>query len=211
MKIALIEDEIYLNDAIKMLLEYEDGFYVDSYKNIKDFLKNIKEHYDLIIADINLPDGNFLQELAKYKIAENSKVIIISSYGELENLKKAFDLGAEDFIKKPFEYEELILRIKRLFKTKKTKITENILYDPESKMLITPKEKSFLTKKEAKLLELLLNNKGKFVPIETISNHVWNEKTSPNTIAALVKRLRAKLNDKSLIISKREIGYMLKG
>jgi DNA-binding response OmpR family regulator len=211
MKIALIEDEIYLNDAIKMLLEYEDDFYVDSFKNLKDFLKNMNKHYDLIIADITLPDGNFLQELAKYKLAEKTKTIIISSHSEIENIKKAFNLGAEDFIKKPFEYEELLLRIKRLFKTKRTQIAKNIYYEPESKMLITPKEKNFLTKKEAKLLELLLENKNKFVSLESISNHVWDEKTSSNTIAALVKRLRAKLNNKSLIISKREIGYMLKG
>jgi len=210
MKIALIEDENFLSEAIKILLELEN-FEVETFKNLKEFLKKINDHYDIIIADITLPDGNFLEELSKYKkIGEETKVIIISAHGEIDNIKRAFALGAEDFIKKPFECEELILRLKKLFKTKKTKISDKIFYDPDSKSVIKTDNKIILTKKEAKLLELLLSNRGKFVTFDTISNAVWNEKTANNTIAALVKRLRNKLGDKNLIISKREIGYMLK-
>jgi len=209
MKIALIEDEIHLNEAIKILLELEN-YEVHSYKNIKEFLKDSENDFDIIIADISLPDGNFLQEIAKHKkISEDTKIIIMSAHSELENIKKAFDLGAEDFIKKPFECEEIVLRVKKLFKNHKTKLADNLYYDPEAKMIITKDSKEILTKKEAMLLELLIKNRGKFVSFETISSMIWNEPVTSNTIAALVKRLRQKLKNKDLITSKREIGYML--
>jgi len=209
MKIALIEDEVNLNEAIKIMLELED-YDVHSYKNIREFLKDSENNFDIIIADISLPDGNFLQEIAKHKkISEDTKVMIMSAHGELDNIKKAFDLGAEDFIKKPFEPEEIVLRVKKLFKNHRTKLADNIYYDPESKTVITPDSKEILTKKEAMLLELLIKNRGKFVSFETIASVIWNEPVTSNTIAALVKRLRQKVGDKNLITSKREIGYML--
>jgi len=210
MKIALIEDEVYLNDAIKTLLKFEN-FEVDSFYSVREFLKHLNQKYDVIIADISLPDGNFLQEIAKHKyIGDDTKIIIISAHSELENIKKAFNLGAEDFLKKPFDCEELILRIKKLFRIKKTKLSNNIYYDPESKTIITPEGKEILTKKEAMLLEVLLNNRGRFVSFETLINAIWGKPVSSNTIAALIKRLRQKLRNKEIITSKREIGYMLK-
>jgi len=209
MRIALIEDENYLNDAIKELLRCEN-YEVDSFNSLKDFLKKSNLDYDVIIADISLPDGDFLQELSKHKaIGNETKIIIMSAHSEIDNIRKAFNLGAEDFLKKPFEPEELLLRLDKIFKTKKTKLDENLFYDPESKSIIFNEEKEILTKKEAALLELLIKNKGRFVSFETISHVVWEEKVPSNTIAALVKRLRNKLKNKSLIISKREIGYML--
>jgi len=211
MKIALIEDEVLLNETIKTLLELE-GFDVDSYESAKEFLKNSQnKRYDVIIADIALPDANFLQEIEKHKkLLDDSKVIIISAFSSLEYIKKAFELGADDFLKKPFESEELILRIKKLFKIKKTKLSDDVYYDPEAKSIITKDGMEPLTKKEAALLELLIKNRGKYISFDTLTYAVWGESVSSNTIAALVKRLRQKIKDKSLITSKREIGYMLK-
>jgi len=206
MKIALIEDDKNLHFAIKNLLELEN-YKTDSFYSIKDFLKT-DSIFDIIIADISLPDGNFLEEMKKHpSIKKDSKFIIISAHTEIENIKKAFNLGAIDFVKKPFEIEELILRIERFTQKEDfIQITENFLFYPKEYLLKYNNQITSLTKKEAKLLELLINKKT-YVTFKEIENYVWNEPITPNTLAATVKRLRKKLPKKDLIISKRNLGY----
>lgn len=207
MKIAILEDEKFLNDAIAMLLEME-GYEVVSFYNLKSFLKN-SEIFDVIIADISLGDGNFLNEMKKRNLTEKGKIIIISSYTDIKNIKTAFNLGADDFIKKPFEPEEILIRIKKLYNLNSIKIDSGIFYDKNTKKLIINNENIELTHKESMLLELLLDNKNRFLPVAEISLYIWNEYVSENTVAALIKRLRQKLGKKDLIVSKREIGYKL--
>lgn len=207
MKIAILEDEKFLNDAIAMLLEME-GYEVVSFYNLKSFLKN-SEIFDVIIADISLGDGNFLDEMKKRNLTKNGKIIIISSYTDIKNIKTAFNLGADDFIKKPFEPEEILIRIKKLYNINRIKIDDGIFYDKNTKEIIINNENIELTHKESMLLELLLDNKNRFLPVAEISLYIWNEYVPENTVAALIKRLRQKLGKKDLIVSKREIGYKL--
>ena len=206
MNIALIEDDKNLHFAIKNLLELEK-YKTYSFYSIKEFLKNDK-NFDIVIADISLPDGNFLEELKKHpSIKKNSKFIVISGYTEIENIKKAFNLGAVDFIKKPFDIEELILRIERFSKKEDyIKIKENFLFYPKEYIIKFNDEIINLTEKETKLFELLLHKKT-FVTFEEIENYVWDEPITPNTLAATVKRLRKKLPKKDMIVSKRNLGY----
>jgi two-component system OmpR family response regulator len=207
MKIAIIEDEVYLNEAISTLLEME-GYEVVSFYNLKSFLKN-SEIFDVIIADISLGDENFLDEMKKRNLTEKGKIIIISSYTDIKNIKTAFNLGADDFIKKPFEPEEILIRIKKLYNINRIKIDDGIFYDKNTKEIIINNENIELTHKESMLLELLLDNKNRFLPVSEISLYIWNEYVPENTVAALIKRLRQKLGKKDLIVSKREIGYKL--
>ncbi|GAX87788.1 two-component system, OmpR family, response regulator [Lebetimonas natsushimae] len=207
MKIAVIEDETFLNDAISTLLEME-GYKIYSFYNLKDFLKD-DNTYNVIIADIALGDGNFLEEMKKRNLIDKGKIIIISSHSDIKNIKTAYNLGADDFIKKPFEPEEILIRIKKLYNLNRIKIDSGIFYDKNTKELIINNENIELTHKESMLLEVLLKNKHRFLSTAEIALHIWNEYVPDNTIAALVKRLRKKLGKKDLIISKREIGYKL--
>ncbi|MEO1927304.1 MAG: response regulator transcription factor [Nautiliaceae bacterium] len=211
MKIAVLEDEKNLNDALTIYLESE-GYEVKSFYSLKEFFSSIKNYQDidLIIADVLLPDGNFLQELKKYPhLAQNVKVIIISAKTDIENIKKAFNVGAEDFIKKPFDYEEIILRINKIFHLKKQKITDNIYYDFNSKALIKNGRNILLTKKESKLLELFLKNRGQILSPDYLINAIWEEPVPKNTLTVLIKRIREKIGKKGIIISKRDLGYIL--
>jgi len=211
MKIILIEDEETLNYALKMFLENE-GFNVTSFYDIQSFLahKNNLQDINLIIADISLPDGNFLEEIKKHpEITKKTKVFIISGQTEIENIKKSFNLGAEDFIKKPFDYEEILLRINKIFNHKEKQISDNVFYDYDSKSIIKNNKKITLTKKEALLLELFLKNKGKLLDSETIMYEIWGDIVEKNTLVVLIKRLREKLGEKNLIISKRDLGYIM--
>ncbi len=206
MKIALIEDDKNLHLAIKNLLELEN-YKIESFYSIKEFLKT-DNIFDIIIADISLPDGNFLEEMRKHpSIKKDSKFIIISGHTKIENIKKAFNLGAIDFVKKPFEIEELILRIERFSKKEDfIQLTNDLFFYPNEYLLKHKDKNISLTEKEAKLLELLINKKT-FVTFKEIENYVWNEPITPNTLAATVKRLRKKLPKKDMIISKRNLGY----
>jgi len=210
MQIVVIEDEESLNDAISIFLESE-GYKVLSFYNLKSFLSSIDDmNPQLILADISLPDGNFLEEMKKHPyIVKDAKVMIISGQTEIENIKKAFNLGAEDFIKKPFDYEEIILRINKLFNEKASKITQNIYYDFESKTLIKNHEKILLSKKESDILELFLRNRGKVLTPQYIIDTIWGEYVQLNTLTVMIKRIREKIGDKNVIVSKRNVGYVM--
>jgi DNA-binding response OmpR family regulator len=212
LKIVILEDEKDLNYAISLILEAEE-FRIYSYYTLKEFLQNFEKiDPDLILADITLPDGNFLEEMKKHpQRFERYKIIVMSSYTEIENIKKAFELGAEDFIKKPFDYEEIILRINKIFKPKKIiYIDDDIKYNYEEKLLIKKAKVINLTKRESDLLELFLNNEGKILSSDFIISHIWQEYVPKNTLNVLVKRLREKLGKKDLIINKRELGYIFR-
>ncbi|GAB6074062.1 response regulator transcription factor [Nautilia lithotrophica] len=211
MKIIVIEDEETLNDALTMFLESE-GYDVNSYYDLKSFFSSIYDYLDadLIIADISLPDGNFLQEMKKFpKISQKTKVMIISGQTEIENIRKAFNLGAEDFIKKPFDYEEILLRINKMFTKKNQKIINGVYYDFDSKALIKNNEKILLSKKESLTLELFLKNRGKILSPEYIMQEVWGEIVENNTLTVMIKRVREKIGDKKAIVSKRDLGYIM--
>ena len=206
MKIAIIEDENLIRDTLTELLSTE--YEVKSFKSIKEFLTN-DTYFDVIIGDINLPDGNLLNEISKRpKLIENSLLIVISGMGHIENIKKSFELGAVDFLKKPFEFEELLIRINRFTKKRNIKLSDNIYYSPAQKSLIVDGKTIELSAKEIKFLELLIEKKDSYVSFKEIENKVWNEPILPNTLAALVKRLRKKIG-KDLIESKRYLGYKL--
>ena len=206
MKIAIIEDEELIRESLKELLELQ--FQTDTFKTIKEFLKN-DQTYDIIIGDINLPDGNLLEELKKHpNMVKDSLLIIISGMTDIENIKKSFEIGALDFIKKPFEFEELLVRINRFIKKNDIQLSENIYYSPSKKILKVNGEIVDLTFKESKFLELLIEKKGAYATFEEIESYVWGEPIVPNTLAALVKRLRKKLK-KDIIESKRYLGYRL--
>jgi len=211
MKIILIEDEESLNIALSMFLKSE-GYDVYSFSDLTTFFEKFKQiKPDLIISDISLPDGNFLEEIKKYPELDYIKLMVISGNTEINNIKNAFNLGAEDFIKKPFDYEELAIRIKKIFKNQNEiiEINETIKYDKTNKNLLIEDKIIPLTKKESQLLEILLRNKGKIVSNHALMNLLWEDSVNLNTLNVLVKRLRKKLGNKNIIKTKRDLGYII--
>ena len=211
MKIVLIEDEESLNIPLSIFLR-SLGFEVYSFSNLSDFINGYKKIVpDLIISDISLPDGNFLEELEKRPDLSYVKTLIITGHSNIEYMKKAFNLGAEDFLRKPFDYEELSLRINKIFRDRKKEIEikKDLLYDLENKRIIKNKEEIPLSKKEFMLLELLLRNRGRVLSHKILIDYIWDEDVSVNTLNVLVKRLREKLGDKNIIKTKRDLGYVI--
>lgn len=211
MKIFLLEDDYSLNETIKEMLEM-NNHKINSFYDGEVAYENIFNNYDLYILDINIPSLNGLEILKSIKnMSTKTKVIMISANINIETIKEAYNLGCDDYLKKPFDVEELILKVEKLDK-KDTEIflDENIYFSPITSELYIDSQKVELTKREKDLLVLLLDNKGKTISYENIENFVYQgESKSSNAIRSLLKRLRKKL-PKDLIQNSIEEGYFIK-
>lgn len=210
MKIFLLEDDYSLNEAIKEIIELENHC-VDNFYAGDAAFNNISNNYDLYILDINTPNIDGLELLKAIKsINLKTKVIMISANINIELMKKAYDLGCDDYLKKPFNLEELIFKINRYEqKNKIIYLDKDITFNLSKKELIINNQIIDLTKNEKNLLTLLIENKGIKVSHEQIENFVYDGVSkSSDAIRSLVKRLRKKLT-KELICNSLEEGYYI--
>ena len=211
MKIFLLEDDYSLNASIKEMLETED-FIVDSFYEGDIAYENIIGDYELYIFDINVPniDGLYLLEHIK-NINPNSKVIIISANINIDKIKEAYLKGCDDYIKKPFDIEELLLKINKYIQRSNIVILdENLYFNKKEKTLFLENNELILTKNEKALLILLINNRGKKVNSTQIEDYVYDRVAkSSDAIRSLVKRLRKKIS-KNIILNSLDEGYYIK-
>ncbi len=211
MKIFLLEDDYSLNEAIKEIIQLENHSVENFYDGETAFSK-ISNDFDLYILDINIPNINGLEILKQIKqINPKTKVIIISANINIDLIREAYTLGCDDYIKKPFDIEELLFKINR-YEKKDTIIylDINITFNTISKELIINNKTVELTKNEKNLLFLLVDNLNNKISYEQIENFVYEgtSKTS-DAIRSLVKRLRKKL-PKDLISNSLDEGYYIK-
>ncbi|QQE46462.1 Glycopeptide resistance-associated protein R [Peptoniphilus harei] len=217
-KIFLVEDDKVIAEEIKRHLEfwnYEIKI-AEDFQNIFDEFKNF--HPDLVLMDVTLPFYNGYHWCKI--IRKNSKVpiLFISAADENLNLIMAMDLGADDYLTKPFELDLLQIKIRALLRRAYEYIeTRNILYKDISldcdKMIISRENKEIeLTKNEFKILEILLEKPGKVVNRDEIIDKIWQSDSyiDDNTLTVNVMRLRKKLEDINifdLIKTKKGVGY----
>lgn len=211
MKILVLEDNENLCNFIKTSLEKE-GYVVDTFYDGKDALEVLNNGYSCFILDINVAsiDGiSILKTIRMY--SKNIPVIIISSNHELEKIQVSYELGCDDYLKKPFLMYELIQKVKKLCQIKQQifNFTNNFFYDYDNRNLQGPKGEIKLAKKEILFLELLCKNPTRIFTFEEIENYVWEgEETTLINIRGLIKRLRKKIPEKAINIVK-GIGYKL--
>ena len=218
MKIFLLEDDLELNKIIKSSLE-EYGFFVDSFfEGYSAVSKALNNKYDIYILDINVPgfDGYEILKLIK-KNSETLPVIMISAALDIKNISKAYDLGCNDYLKKPFELEELLLRIKYLIKnTYNNDIDKDIIdlkygftFCLNNQRLYKFKHEIILTHKEKLFLTLLIQNINNTITIEMIHDYVWDGKeVEAVSIRSILHKLQKKLKN-GMILNIRGIGYKL--
>ena len=211
MKIFLLEDDYSLNESIKEMLETE-SYIVHSYYDGNIAYENIIDDYCLYIFDVNVPniDGLYLLEHIK-TINKNSNVIIMSANINIDKIKEAYKKGCDDYIKKPFDIQELLLKINKY--TKKSYLTildQNLYFDKIERKLFSNNIEIELTKNEKNLLFLLINNIENKVSYTQIEDFVYGrESKSSDAIRSLVKRLRKKL-PKDIILNSLDEGYYIK-
>lgn len=181
MKLLIVEDEIELLNTTCGYLQNED-FVCESALNFFEAEdKLISYNYDVVILDINLPDGNGL-DLLKF-IKEKSPetgVLIVSAKDSLDDRLKGLDLGADDYITKPFHLAELNSRVNSLLRRRKYEGNNNIIYqeieiDPVAKTVVANEVTLDLTKKEYFLLLYFITNKNRVLTKEAIAEHLWGD------------------------------------
>lgn len=221
MRILIIEDEKQLINVISRRLK-EEGYAVDKAMDGKTGL-NFAEavNYDCIILDIMLPgiDGFYiLKRLRARKIS--TPVLILTAKDTVTDKVTGLDSGADDYISKPFSFDELLARIRALLRRKEDK-KENILtigdltLDPISREVHRGEDLIQLTSKEYSILDYLLRNSGKVLTKSQIAEHVWNYdfEYNSNIVEVYIRYLRKKLDDdykNKLIHTVRGAGYVLK-
>ena len=218
MKIFLLEDDFALNKIIKLSLQNK-GFFVDSftdgYKAVDVILNST---YDLYILDLNVLgfDGHKVLEFIR-KDYLNVPIIMISAEIDIENIKKSYALGCNDYIKKPFDFEELYLRIQyhlsHIKKDENNDFLVDLGYDFSFNLLEQTLHKSNfeieLTSKEKLLLSLLVKNINNTVTNEMIHEYVWDSKEMEAvSMRTIVHKLKKKLKN-GMIVNLRGIGYKL--
>jgi len=221
MKILVVEDEKKVASFLKKGLEQE-YYSVDVTFDGKDGLKlALSNEYDVIILDIMLPllDGiSILREIRKEKI--ETPILLLTAKDTIKDKVYGLDSGADDYLPKPFAFEELLARVRALLRRNekiKTIIlsADDLLLDTQTHKVTRNDKEIFLTPKEYSILEYLLRNKNKIVSRMKLTEHVYEYQFDPNTniIDVYINKLRNKIDrgfDHQIFYTVRGIGYLIK-
>ena len=221
MKILVVEDEKDLNRVITKHLK-KNNYSVDSCFDGEQALDYVLYgEYDLIITDIMMPKIDGYELIKQLRVKANSTpVIMLTAKDSLDDKILGLDSGADDYIVKPFEFDELLARIRVLMRRNYGFATniiqvDDVVLDISKKQVTRSSESIVLTGKEYEVLEYLFKNKTGIISREQILNHVWDydyEGVS-NIIDVIVKNIRKKLDvgsKKPIIHTKRGLGYFVK-
>ncbi len=216
--ILLVED----NESIIMGLEYlliQEGYQPCTARTLREAEELIREHTpDLVLLDVSLPDGNGFTFCREIRKNDNCPVIFLTASEDEADVVRGFDLGAEDYIIKPFRNRELISRIKRvLLRSGKGNILlkcGDIVLNLETGKVCRAGRELNLTKLEYRILSLMMTYPGKLFAREEILAGIWDLSgnfVNDNTLSVTMKRIREKLDDAEgeIIRTVRGIGYRL--
>lgn len=221
MKILLVEDEVKLAHAIKRALELQ-GYAVDAVNNGREGLDlAIGEEFNLIILDVMLPEIDGIEICKKVREAGiHTPIMMLTAKGQITDKVTGLDVGADDYVVKPFSFEELFARVRALARRPKQLHDEvlgvgDLTLDPRTFTVIRGEKQLSLSAKEFSLLEYLLRNKNTVLTKEQIISQVWHYDSDvlPSTIEVHVKHLRDKIDREgtaSVIHTIRGRGYTIK-
>ncbi len=221
MKILIVEDEPKTGEYLRQGLT-EAGFVTDLARNGTDGLHHLSEwQYDLVILDVMLPGINgwqILQIMRQRKL--QTPAIFLTARDQVDDRIKGLELGADDYLIKPFSFAELLARVRTILKRRRTENEPTMLQVDDLKLDLLRRRASRggkrveLTAKEFGLLELLMRRQGEVLPRSLIASHVWdmNFDSDTNVIEVAMRRLRTKIDEAhqvKLIKTVRGMGYVL--
>ncbi len=203
MKFLIVEDNAKLLEAIPETLESEK-YLCETSLNFQDAHEKIfLYNYDILIVDINLPDGSGLELIKEIKKQNSSTgIIVISARNSLDNKIEGLDLGADDYITKPFDMAELVARVKALLRRRNFSGNSNVTFngitiDTTSREVFADQQKIELTKSEYDILLFFFSNPGRTLTKEGIAEHIWGDNMdladSFDFIYSHIKNLRKKI------------------
>jgi len=222
MRILLIEDNPSLASSIAIGLKNND-FTVDSFMTAGDSEAALETvDYDAVILDLCLPDGDGLDLLRTSRNRGNSvPVLILTGCDSVEERIKGLDCGADDYLLKPFDMDELMARIRALLRRPGgilgiTLTSGNISFDTTSREVCIKNKPISISRRELEVLELLMRRRGRVVPKNVLEEKIYGfgEETASNSVEALISRLRKRLTKvgaSTEIHTLRGVGYLLAG
>jgi len=220
MRVLLVEDDNRIAAFVAKGLR-ENSYAVDiaSDGDEATYMASINS-YDIFILDINLPKKDGFDVCSELRESGNKKpILMLTARDALDDRISGLDIGADDYLTKPFEFRELLARVRALLRRQNEIrppqiVISDLQIDTSSRTVHRGGRQIELTTKEYSLIEFLAINKGKVVGREEISEHVWDDTFDPfsNLIEVYIKRLRTKLDegfDVQLIQTRRGTGYIL--
>lgn len=221
MNVFLLEDDEAIGIGLKYSLENE-GYTVTIATSVKSAFEIInKEKFALYILDLTLPDGSGYDVCKKIKSIGNFPVIFLTAYDDEVNVVMGLELGADDYISKPFRVKELIARIKsvlRRYNRESKGIIKigNVLINTNKATVFKNGQEVILTAMEYKLFLILLNNRGNILSRNKLLEYIWDVEgdfVNDNTLTVYIKRLRDKIEDDPsapmIIKTIRGLGYVI--
>lgn len=221
MNVFLLEDDEAIGIGLKYSLENE-GYTVTIATSVKSAFEIInKEKFALYILDLTLPDGSGYDVCKKIKSIGDFPVIFLTAYGDEVNVVMGLELGADDYISKPFRVKELIARIKsvlRRYNRENKGIIKigNVLINTNKATVFKNGQEVILTAMEYKLFLILLNNRGNILSRNKLLEYIWDVEgdfVNDNTLTVYIKRLRDKIEDDPsapmIIKTIRGLGYVI--
>lgn len=221
MRLLVVEDDEVIAKALKKGLEQE-AFAVDvAHDGNRGFDLAASEDYDVIILDLMLPGMNGITICDKLRIEENIQIpiLMLTAKGSVEDKVKGLNSGADDYLPKPFAFDELLARVRALMRRPKHSLqsfisVDDLKFDSVSNQVFRGQNKIDLSKKELGLLTYLMRNKSKTISKQQIIDHVWDydAEVLPNTVEVYIGYLRNKIDkgyDQKLIKTIRGFGYRI--
>lgn len=222
MDIFLLEDDEAIGIGLTYSLENE-GYNVTLAKSVKEAEKIIDEKkFSLYILDLTLPDGSGYDVCKKIKAKGDLPVIFLTAYDDEVNVIMGFELGADDYISKPFRVKELMLRIKSVMRRYSNETSDGIIKINNLKIntneakVYKNNEEIILTAMEYRLLLILLSNRGKVLSRTALLENIWDvvgDFVEDNTLTVYIKRLRDKIEEDpakpEFIKTVRGLGYVI--
>lgn len=222
--ILIIEDELKVANSLRANLS-ELGFRVEvAYDGAMGKKMFYAQNFDLLLLDLNLPHINGYELCKEFRQKKKSvPILILTAFGDIEDKMQAFELGADDYLTKPFDFRELLARMRVFLKRQDPTIDQgqvitidNLVINTFTKSVTRGDQPVTLTAKEFSLLELLVRNAGRVVRKVEIAEKVWDLSfdTGTNVIEVYINFLRRKIDkdfDKKLIHTRSGMGYYIKG
>ncbi len=213
--ILLLEDDLQLSDTIKQFLEYKNYNVYPAYNayEAKDIL--YEKRVDLMLLDVKVPYQNGFDFLKEVREEKNSvPAIFITSLNSVDNVERGFDIGCDDYIRKPFALKELLVRIEAIFKRQLSSFKESIelsngyTFDLANNLLLKNGKSVTVRTKELKLLIFFLRNPNRLLSYNNIYNELWeyNETPSQGSLRAYISTIR-NIIGKDKIETIKHIGY----
>ena len=213
--VLVIDDEPGIVDFIEVGLRQE-GYDVAAASTARAGLQSIRQHEpDLVILDVGLPDEDCFALLGRLRAETDAPVVMLTARGELEDRIRGLELGADDYVAKPFHFSELLARVRALLRRRGPRFdvltVGDVSLDARTRDVRRGERPLQLTSREYELLELFLRHPDEVLSKQAILERLWGYAFDPNLVEVYVGYLRRKLGDPPVIETQRGAGYVMRG